>query len=109
MTRDEFEAATWQALASLQSGRRSSLEAVDAILGAADAFAATTAATALEVNGKTHRPPSVHYLGTSGQPACGYGRGMADPALTSDPGQVTCGACKRTAGHRRALALAVAS
>lgn len=98
MTRDEFEAVLWRELPAVTPG------VVDRILSAADGFAATTAATALDLDARGKRS-AIHYISSTGQPACGYGRGHTPPDVTDDHGRVTCGACKRTGPFRNARAL----
>jgi hypothetical protein len=105
MTRDELEAAIWRVWPCVprQAG------AVDAILAAADAYAAThehagiiaerrAAIVAARMTlPRSTRAGSVHFARLGRYKACGIGT-----RLTTDPAEVTCGRCKQTMALRAA-------
>ena len=107
MTRAELEAAIWQAMKTYRVTCLAPVRFTDAVLRAADGYAAAEAA----VTGQRRRDlaaavrpatTTVHF-GTTAR-ACGGTLPNWQPALTTDPARVTCGRCKNSGTYRRALA-----
>jgi len=99
MTRDQLEATIWRTFGPLDQGTRCTAARVDAVLSAADEYAATALG---EIDNYRRRQPDpvVHWRDDFNVPACRRNGRMNDPVLSTSRQHVTCGACTRTRSYK---------